>query len=383
MLRLCERRMTLLSITAEEFGKLMDFATFINKDYISFIRNVGYGLSTFFGYPLTVYTVFDVDYKGNTYVDRVEGHTIYPEGLKQYQDHLWKSDLFVQRVTGIRQGSMQNRVITIPDIATYDEFYATDYGKYLKQINTPYQAILRAMRGHLHPLHVLSVFKTTEQGDFTEHELELLAGIDRIFGESVEYYLRFLSERYFWNFLQDESTEQGHKLAIVDERGDMVFYNPEFVHLASECFDLHGTSGYVKRIREELRSQKKAEFFLVSDPVSITVGDFTLIISRHSYPVASRERKFFFIRIERAGKSAPLKLPEPEDKSILRLVDAYGLTTREAEIAKLLPSGMNNGKLAEQFHISVPTVKFHLQNIRRKLNVQSRAEIIAIVTEQS
>ena len=97
--------MILLSITAEEFGKLMDFATFINKDYISFIRNVGYGLSTFFGYPLTVYTVFDVDYKGNTYVDRVEGHTIYPEGLKQYQDHLWKSDLFVQRVTGIRQAA--------------------------------------------------------------------------------------------------------------------------------------------------------------------------------------------------------------------------------------------------------------------------------------
>ncbi len=36
MLRMCGRRMILLSITAEEFGKLMDFATFINKDYISF-----------------------------------------------------------------------------------------------------------------------------------------------------------------------------------------------------------------------------------------------------------------------------------------------------------------------------------------------------------
>ena len=383
MLRMCGRRMILLSITAEEFGKLMDFATFINKDYISFIRNVGYGLSTFFGYPLTVYTVFDVDYKGNTYVDRVEGHTIYPEGLKQYQDHLWKSDLFVQRVTGIRQGSMQNRVITIPDIATYDEFYATDYGKYLKQINTPYQAILRAMRGHLHPLHVLSVFKTTEQGDFTEHERELLAAIDRIFGESVEHYLRFLSERYFWYFLQDESAEQDHKLAIVDEHGEVVFYNPEFVHLASECFDLHGTDSYVRRVREELWQQKKIELFHVSEPVSVHVDDFTLTVTRHSYTLASRERKFFFLRIDRGEKHEPKRKTDQEAKSILRLVDAYGLTTREAELAVLLPSGMNNGELAERFHISVPTVKFHLQNIRRKLNVQTRAEIIAIVTGQS
>ena len=370
-----------MSITGEEYEKLLNFSAFINKDYISFMKNVGYAMGAFFGYPLTVYTIFDRDYKGSVFIEHVEGHTVYPEGLRQYQESLWQSDLFVRRVTGIRQGSMQSPVITIPDIASYDEFYETAYGQYLKQINTPYQAILRGMCGRLYPLHVLSVFKTGEQGEFTEHELELLAAIDRIFSESVEHYLNYISGRFFWSFLQEETELHDQHMAIVDERGDIVFYNPGFVRLASECFNIRGESGLVSRIRGELRDRASLELFKLPGPCGIEVGEFTFRFSVHSYPWISRDREFIFIRIDRKVRAAGIPAETRDDAGTLKLVDVYGLTHREAEIAEMLAMGMNNSQMADYFQISTPTVKFHLQNIRRKMGVSGRAEMIALVLE--
>ena len=371
-----------MSITSEQYEKLLDFSSFINKDYISFMKNVGYGMGLFFNYPLTVYTIFDRDYEGNTFIEYVEGHTVYPEGLMQYRESLWKSDLFVQRVTGIRQGSMQSPVITIPDIATYDEFYNTEYGQYLQRINTPYQAILRGMCGRLYPLHVLSVFKTKEQGDFTEQEKELLALIDRVFSKSVEHYLGYTSERFFWSFLQEETEYHDQKLAIVDDRGDVVFYNPEFNRLSSECFHVRGDSGIITHIREELKQQLNLDLFKLPGSCSIDVNDFTLRFSVHSYPWISRDQEFVFIRIDRKERSEETAARvHHEDQGLLQLVNTYGLTHREAEIADLLSRGMQNTEMAEYFHISLPTVKFHLQNVRRKMGVSSRAEMIALILE--
>lgn len=38
---------------------------------------------------------------------------------------------------------------------------------------------------------------------------------------------------------------------------------------------------------------------------------------------------------------------------------------------------MTNGQLADTLHISLPTVKFHVQNILKKLGVTSRSAAIA------
>lgn len=49
------------------------------------------------------------------------------------------------------------------------------------------------------------------------------------------------------------------------------------------------------------------------------------------------------------------------------------LTDRETEIMQCMEEGMNNAEIAEALFISLNTVKRHIQNIYRKLNVQNRA----------
>ena len=54
------------------------------------------------------------------------------------------------------------------------------------------------------------------------------------------------------------------------------------------------------------------------------------------------------------------------------------LTHREAEILKYLLEGTAPKEIAYNLHISYPTVNFHINNLYRKMGIQSRAELFAM-----
>ena len=56
--------------------------------------------------------------------------------------------------------------------------------------------------------------------------------------------------------------------------------------------------------------------------------------------------------------------------------DSYGLSPREKEILRCLVSGDTYKQIAEGCHISVGTVRSHIMNIYRKLEVNSRSNAI-------
>ena len=53
---------------------------------------------------------------------------------------------------------------------------------------------------------------------------------------------------------------------------------------------------------------------------------------------------------------------------------ATELTRREHEILKLVAEGYSNSQLAKMLWVTEQTVKFHLSNIYRKLDVANRTE---------
>jgi len=55
---------------------------------------------------------------------------------------------------------------------------------------------------------------------------------------------------------------------------------------------------------------------------------------------------------------------------------AAGLTDREISILRALAKGLSNDEIAKEFWVARQTVKFHLTNIYRKLEVRNRAEAI-------
>ncbi|UNO41583.1 response regulator transcription factor [Streptomyces sp. MST-110588] len=60
---------------------------------------------------------------------------------------------------------------------------------------------------------------------------------------------------------------------------------------------------------------------------------------------------------------------------------AEPLTARESEVARLVAEGLTNSDIGAELFISLGTVKTHLANLQRKLNVRNRVGIAAAVWE--
>lgn len=54
----------------------------------------------------------------------------------------------------------------------------------------------------------------------------------------------------------------------------------------------------------------------------------------------------------------------------------HGLSNREAEVAELVSKGLPNKEVAGKLFVTEKTVKFHLTNIYKKMNVKSRSQLI-------
>ena len=56
------------------------------------------------------------------------------------------------------------------------------------------------------------------------------------------------------------------------------------------------------------------------------------------------------------------------------VAERAGLTPREVEVLALVGEGYSNAELARLLRVTPPTVKFHLSNVYRKLNVSNRTQ---------
>jgi two-component system, NarL family, response regulator DevR len=71
-----------------------------------------------------------------------------------------------------------------------------------------------------------------------------------------------------------------------------------------------------------------------------------------------------------------------EDRPPLRALGGAMLTERENQVLRLLAVGMSNREIGIRLVISEATVKFHVRNLRDKLAVRRRTEIVYTATRQ-
>ena len=65
----------------------------------------------------------------------------------------------------------------------------------------------------------------------------------------------------------------------------------------------------------------------------------------------------------------------PTESNLEKIID-YQLSTREIQILKEIVSGNNSADIAEKLFISPNTVRTHVNNIYKKLHLNSRSQVI-------
>jgi DNA-binding NarL/FixJ family response regulator len=103
---------------------------------------------------------------------------------------------------------------------------------------------------------------------------------------------------------------------------------------------------------------------------ALAAGAIAYVVkTAHPDDFAAAIRQSFDHSVFMAGAqvAAPAEKAEPAG-------DTRGLTRRELEILRLVAEGHSNAELAKMLWVTEQTVKFHLSNIYRKLDVANRTE---------
>ena len=90
------------------------------------------------------------------------------------------------------------------------------------------------------------------------------------------------------------------------------------------------------------------------------------------------------LKIFESPDSSRLRLDEPESKKKLEkhvkyLMQEAGLTSREADVARLICTGLSDKEIAKKLELSHHTVKDHLKKIYAKFRVHARAQLVSLM----
>lgn len=92
------------------------------------------------------------------------------------------------------------------------------------------------------------------------------------------------------------------------------------------------------------------------------------------YVVKTIEPRDIAPAIRQAISGTALQPVGAESADDTRVARAAGLTTREIEILRYVARGQSNKTIARELWVTEQTVKFHLSNVYRKLNIANRTE---------
>ncbi len=167
-----------------------------------------------------------------------------------------------------------------------------------------------------------------------------------------------------------KTTSSSGALAMVEE------YRPDLLitELESANGELSGLA-LIERARAAVPTLRPIVLSMHQDvqmiDAALVAGASAFVVkTAHPDDLASAVRQAFSHSVYLAGRRAVLPAPAAEKP----VDDAPGLTRRELEILRLVADGHSNAQLARMLWVTEQTVKFHLSNIYRKLDVANRTE---------
>lgn len=158
-----------------------------------------------------------------------------------------------------------------------------------------------------------------------------------------------LAELYIYNFLSDRRNDF-HAFYLEDLKT-----NRYYGDLLNRLVERYPNSTYTKQFKSELMSDK---FILTEDSNNSNFNWYYIIWSLLFLSVALNI--YFFTSNHKRKKE---------------LIALDNLTKQEQNILNLLREDKSNKEIAEALFVSISTIKTHVNNIFKKLKVQSREEI--------
>ncbi|MGN0159403.1 MAG: helix-turn-helix transcriptional regulator [Brotaphodocola sp.] len=365
----------------------MDFFLEMSEYHISarefFCKDLLDSLNRNFGWENVRVSYFDTKGKflswndGNGLLLDSETHPYRTFAAKDVLRHMVYQDAVRDRLTYF---NVVPRLYKSTDIIGPADYEQSAYVRFLEKSACAHYSV--AMAFGINAYIQLTFFKTREQGDFTEEELEELK---KIYVYVANFYKNFKKHEQtkIVSHIQQEIIASGEKAYLITD---------DFMHVMSYN---HTAQDYLKEIlgaavAEQLDAQEACSWLVfligeISDADSAQmnrvqvreVKDFVFKIypydQRYSNGIVDR---YHWITIAGKTKDKGKTISRQDEKKVLNYDGAKpSLTHTEKRVAELMYHGLTYKAIADELVVSYHTVKNHVQNIYTKCGVKSRFQL--------
>jgi DNA-binding NarL/FixJ family response regulator len=198
----------------------------------------------------------------------------------------------------------------------------------------------------------------------SEHRTAVLLDQHPLWLDAVEHVLHRIGIE-----VTGKATSPGHAVTLIEEHRPNLFVTG----LEMEGQAMDGIE-CLALARERAPELKVIVLSALADSQHVDAAlaagaDAYVVKTAHADDLASAIRQAFDHSIYLARAHAGRR-----ERTRETVEEAWGLTRRELEILTLVAEGHSNAQLARMLWVTEQTVKFHLSNIYRKLNVANRTE---------
>lgn len=267
-------------------------------------------------------------------------------------------------------------VLTIPDVMSMEDYESSQYFKDYMSVPDPYYyTALMLIKSPYSVIGAIAFLKSKSEGDFTPTDLGNLNIISNFISNLALNHMtvnNLITQNRLFESLSNQSptgliifnTNYPYKIGYMNSAA--------YRYTAELCPDVRnqnsGDEFLIKHVIDEFGFPEYASSKTVLSPfdkkyiVNITPSQTTDHFASSVYV-------YIIPMVETAMRKEPL------------LTNGNNLTKRQIEIIELVILGKTNEEIASQLFISVNTVKTHLNNIYRELNVSNRFSLYSKLTE--
>jgi DNA-binding CsgD family transcriptional regulator len=183
---------------------------------------------------------------------------------------------------------------------------------------------------------------------------------------------------------------------IINQRsvpGTLIFdFNNRLLFLNKEALVLLHQPPRSLKNSTPRRSEIPKEIFCLCDQVKgniVEQGSYNeanghSVLLRNEFGSSWSARAFLLDRQGEEKKASHImvlleQVVEKHTVNVEKVADRYNLSLREVEVVGLVCEGYTNREIGEKLFISEHTVKDHIKNIMRKMNVATRNGIVAVL----
>jgi len=271
-------------------------------------------------------------------------------------------------------------VVQIEDIMPYETFRQTEYYQFLQRHHFIDQIVMNLTYEDMF-LGAIGIFHTEKEGAFTREQITVFETISR-----------FVAQHYYLN-----STKHSRRSHVLDMFRSECFQNLGLglVVMDSTHAVLHANhmaERYAQNIQETLgkglihKGAQKGDHAFSAVQQMVNSLSHSLRSEDESFSLQVGEHIYQFYKSDTTSSSQNLNEIETLHIVLIDLVEGKpssftvrlpkALTARESEVATLIFRGYSNQQIANMMHISTNTVKTHILNIYKKLNVRNRTALI-------